>query len=140
MADDTILEAVRAIRPYLPELLADAGSAAELDRALADLLAGWEANPRAEDDALERLSGPPEVAEWAAAFLEAGVPPDVRVFVEHGERYSGLPGHGEAPPVPTRYACPEGDYVRWRRGAELVPDCPTHGVPLEPSGREPGAD
>lgn len=130
--DDVIIEAARAIRAYLPELVGTA-EAETIDRQLVDLLARAQDDPACVERILELLGRRDATAEWTAVLLESGYPPDVRELVEQRERYAGLAGHGEPPPAPRRYACPEGDFVRWRRGAEPLPTCPEHGLALEPS-------
>ncbi len=127
--DDAILEAMRTLRGYLPGLVGDA-EAGGIDRELADLLVSTADVAEVIDLGLQVLQRDEAVAEWAAAFLADGFPPDVRALIEERERYSGLPGLGEPPPAARRYACPNGDFVRWRRGAEPLPPCPTHSLPL----------
>jgi hypothetical protein len=129
--DDPMLEVGRAIRPYLADLLADPDAAAAADAHFAALLAEAREGRPVDVAILARLKADPELHRWAAAFLQHGAPPEV---VAEPER-----GPGEAPPgdvgaTPSRdvFACPEGDYVWWRRAVGLaVPVCPTHGLPLE---------
>ena len=126
---ERILEAARAIRSYLPTLL-DASSAAQTDAALAALIA----DPGDTGDVEERILGEFErhdaTAEWAAAFLEHGLPLEL---VRHGERgFYELAGHGEPVRTP-KFACPDGDYVWYRHAVgQSPPVCPTHHKVVEP--------
>jgi hypothetical protein len=141
------LEAGRAIRPYLLALAGD--QAAAIDTRLADLLtrddlAGVD---NAILDLLEPLSS---TRNWVSGFWRSGgIPPEVvrsvarRVAPEEAERQvrRGVLGGGAPGGDPViviagrRYACPQGDFVWYRvDGAENIPQCPTHKVPLEPKG------
>ncbi|GAA1261301.1 hypothetical protein GCM10009665_58830 [Kitasatospora nipponensis] len=136
--DEAILDALRTIRGYLPNLVG-AAEAAEIDRELADLLA----RPPLDTATvvargLEVLQRHNATLEWAATYLDSGYPPDIRALIEQRERYAGLPGQGDPPPAARRYRCPNGDYVRWRRGAEVLRPCPTHHLPLVPEPVVPG--
>jgi hypothetical protein len=133
--DDAVIEAARAIRPYLPELVP--GEAEAIDGELATLLASLPDDPAAPGKIEQRLLSPKPLLEWTATFLDGGEPPDVkelRTAVE--ERYAGLPGHGDPPPLPRKYVCPSGDYVRYRRGGEPLPPCPSDGLALVPADRD----
>jgi hypothetical protein len=127
--DEAVLEAARAIRPYLTELVGS--DANRVDTQIAALL-GEAATGRDDIDVsiLSLLREDQSTHAWAAAFLQAGLPPDV---VAIRERSIGLPGRPEASPAP-RYTCPEGDYVWYRRiVGDRVPSCPTHRITLQPS-------
>jgi hypothetical protein len=122
--EPAIREAARTIRSYLPSLL-DADAAAQVDGALVRLLA--------EDAAEERIVAEFEryeaTADWAADFLEHGVPPEFAGIAERS--YSEAPGHGERVRLP-KFACPHGDFVWYRHAVgETSPKCPTHGVVVE---------
>jgi hypothetical protein len=125
-APDPVVEAARAARPYLADLLGEDAHA--FDDELAALLN--EPVPSPED--IEALVvRRPEIHAWIAALVGDPElrPPDVC------DRGPGeLPGLGEPVAAP-RYACQHGDFVWYRRtiGAE-PPPCPTHGpcVRLEP--------
>ena len=119
-----IREAARTIRRYLPSLL-DADAAAQADSAFARLLA--------EDAPEERIVAEFEryeaTAEWAAGFVEHGVPPEFARIAERS--YSEAPGHGERVRLP-KFACPHGDFVWYRHAVgETPPTCPTHGLVVE---------
>src|SRR5262249_13445787 len=96
-----IREAARTIRSYLPSLR-DTDAAEKMDAALARL--------RAEDASDERIIAEFEryeaSADWAAAFVEYGVPPELASVAERN--YSEVPGYGERVRLP-KFACPHGD-------------------------------
>lgn len=137
--DDGIIEAGRAIRPYLQELV---GSkvAPELDGRIAALLsaAGADEVP----GSLRALLGE---REETAAFLEAVLadapqfrPPQVRRADARGWALRDMTVGFEAPagdiqPVghAARFVCPHGDFA-WYRPAlgTPLPPCPTHGPGL----------
>ena len=119
-----IREAARTLRSYLPRLL-DADAAAQLDAALAQLLAADASDERIVAE-LERYEA---TADWAADFVEHGVPPELAQIAERS--YSEPPGHGEQVSLP-KFACPQGDFVWYRHAVgEAPPTCPTHGVTVE---------
>jgi len=125
MSERDLRDAARAIRPYLPSLLEE-GAAAEVDATLAALLT----TDGSEDDVLAELESNDATAEWTAAFLEHGVPPELALVYERG--VEELPGYGEPVRTP-KYACPEGDYVWYRHAVgQQPPRCPTHGEVVEP--------
>ena len=127
---DAILEAGRAIRPHLPELLGD--EAAPFDARLAEALDADEPAARRADAVLAQLGARPACAEWVAAFLEQRVPPDLVPLAERS--VEPLPGGGEHVSA-DRYVCPRGDYTWYRRAVgQRVGRCPTHpDVALVPS-------
>lgn len=126
--DEQILEAARAIRPYLHELLGSEDGAEE-DRELAGILVAPESE--AATRIISRLERHEATADWAAAFLEHGVPPDVARVSERG--FEEAPGHGEVVRA-RRYSCPEGDFSWYRHAVgELPPTCPTHDCVVEPT-------
>jgi hypothetical protein len=67
MTELTLMDAARAIRPFLPELAGPA--AADLDQRLAALLAAADAGQDVEDQ-LAALLSEPSLAGWATDFLE----------------------------------------------------------------------
>ena len=126
--DETILELARAVRPYLSELVEEPRAAA-LDAEFAELLAEAPARGDVDERVLDLLGQSPALGDWAAAFLERGAPPEV-AYLEERSRLQGLAGEGEVVRAP-RYACPEGDFVFYRRSVgQAVPECPTHHLPL----------
>lgn len=128
--DRGVLEAARAIRPYLPDLVGPASD--RVDREIAILLA---AEGRGEDIAnqMRALLDADEVtADFVAEVLDDAPhyrPPDRQPDTLRGVQR--LPG--DVGPVlhAGRFACPHGDYV-WYRPAVSVstPPCPTHGAGL----------
>jgi hypothetical protein len=126
--DEDILEACRAIRPHLGELLG-ADLAEAVDRELAGLLARAEAGEKVENAMLGLLTRHGATREWTAHYLrsqEAGA-----ADAERG--YSPLPGTGSAISL-DRYACPEGDYEWFREDVDdPIPRCPAHDISLVPA-------
>ncbi|MGW7404857.1 hypothetical protein ACWGI9_14175 [Streptomyces sp. NPDC054833] len=127
-----VLEAARAIRPYLPELFSHAPErAGRLDTELARLLDPG-AGSGAAESVLRVLEGNPITQVWAAQFIDFGVPPE---FAGPGTRGPAGPvpsGDGEALRPGPKYVCPVGgDVVWWRRHiGQEVPRCATHGRTL----------
>ena len=130
--DRGVLEAARAIRPYLPKFVNPA-IAADVDAELAGLLA----RAAGGEDVEGRLWAVLKANEATRVFLDRVLDdaPDFRppqVVSELTSRYCGMPG--EPSPVPAdKFGCPHGDYV-WYRPEVGVPveHCPTHGCALEP--------
>jgi hypothetical protein len=139
--DDAVIEAARAIRPYLDRLADPPTSAAELDRQLADALNDRSTGRPATARQLRALLEEQEDTAWFLAEVLADAPHCRPPYHQHRYRR-----HRSAFPVPAgdpgpvdavRYACPRGDYV-WHRPeiGTPVPDCPTHHLPLADS--DPG--
>ena len=127
-SDDTvILDAARAIRPYLADLVG-LEEAESVDAELAELLAQAVAGRNVDDAILGALSADAVLRDWTAAFLQTRRPP----VADRGVR-SYEPLAGAAPPThPTVFACPYGDYVWYERSPRaLIPACPTHRCVLE---------
>jgi hypothetical protein len=129
--DDGVVEAARAVRPYLVEFLGTV-TARELDAELADLLA----RAAAGEDVEAGLRSALEAREATSVFLDRVLDdaPDFRpprVVSELTRRYSGLPGQ-RSPVRADKFYCPYGDYV-WYRSEVGVPveQCPTHHCTLE---------
>jgi len=139
-----VLEAGRAIRPYLAGLVGD--QAGRIDDHLGEILN--RPDPTAADtDILDVLDELQPTHDWVSGFYRAGgVPPEVVKAIQPGAesaeaenrvRIAILGGGASAgDPVLTipglRYACPFGDYVWYRLdAAEPVPMCPRHNVILE---------
>jgi hypothetical protein len=124
---EILVEAACAIRPYLPALLAE--EAVGFEAELAALLAEEGEPAGLEDKIVALLDSRVATREWAAGFLEHGLPPDLVQLAERG--FGELPGYGE-PVRADKYRCPFADYVWYRHAVgEAPPECPTHGVPLE---------
>jgi hypothetical protein len=119
--DQTILEAARAIRPYLARL--EVPDAARTDAMLAAALA------EDADHVLVVLRAHDATWQWFLDFAKTGLPPDVAILRERA--YDPMPGHGDPVSAP-RFECPRKDYVWYRRAVGQEPPlCPTHLVPLE---------
>lgn len=126
--DQEIFEAARAIRPYLPDLVGERAEAT--DHELAALLADVESQGT-DERILVLLEAERATREWAAAFFTNRCPPDIAEITERA--FGELPGHGE-PVAATKFECPQGDYVWYRRAVgQAVPACPTHDVTLKPA-------
>lgn len=127
--DEVVLEAARAVRPYLVKLVG-IKAAATVDAQLARLLAD-----AAGRDVEADLRGVLEAHEGTKVFVERVLedpehrPPDV---VSAASRYAGLSGQPLLIPRP-KFQCPHGDYVYYRQEkGESIPNCPTDNCPLEP--------
>lgn len=124
------LDAVRAIRPYLPELLTGEDSA-RYERDITELLRLVATDPDGSRERLDRLlRGNPATRQWMRLVLADPLlrPPDVQDWEERG-----VPALGSGLPVPAkRYVCPvDGNFARYQRVAgEDMGDCPDHGLPL----------
>ncbi len=131
MSDEQILEAARAIRPYLAELVGP--DADRVDEELAALLARSRDGEHGEVEGLilDCLMRNPATHDWAARFLIHQRPADAGT----GQRgYDPLGGEGELVAA-LRFACPEGgDTVWYRRSVgQKPPICTTHGLTLQPT-------
>jgi hypothetical protein len=125
--EEPILEAARAIRAYLPDLLGD--TALEVDRSIADLFSAGAAGAQITDELVSVLSEHTETRDWTAQLLSNGelLPPQISVLIDRGAAPPGDPGVVSA----VRYVCPQGDYVWYRTSvSEQVPSCPTHDATL----------
>jgi hypothetical protein len=135
IARNDILEAARAIRPYLADLLGPEGqdTAEAIDRDLAAGLVRAREGEDAEEDVAAVLADHPVTRNWAARFLELGYPPSLAPLSERaiGTGYAPPPGSGVVSAA--RFSCPEGDYVWFQRTVGTTPPaCPTHSVALVP--------
>jgi hypothetical protein len=121
--DESILDAARAIRPFLQELVPL--EAAELDKHLADLLAQAVQGEKVTNKIVKGLSNRDSTREWVAQFLKEGAPPVSRAS-------GSLPPPGDPKPVlAPKYVCPQGDYTWYQMSAgSIIPSCPTHHVSL----------
>ena len=81
--DEVVLDAARAIRGDMPDLLGSTGEesslGARLDAELAALLAAADRGADVTGEILHRLNGLPVTQAWTLAFLTYGVPPDLAV-------------------------------------------------------------
>jgi hypothetical protein len=124
VTDEDVLEAARAIRPYLPDLAPDVGE--QLDGDLAALLSAAADGDDVRLDVARLLRSEPATREWTQEFLRLRQPPEVV------KAFEPAPGHGA--PVPAlKFVCPLGDYVRYAAGVgERIESCPSHRLPLVP--------
>jgi len=134
-ASDGILEAARAIRPYLDGLVGPAAD--ELDNDIAALLTRARRGEEVSASLRELMDSRPatrlflmEVFHDRPYYRPPQIQPDYRTS------RSGTPGShataGEPEPVRAdRYTCPDEDYV-WYRPAigTPIPVCPTHKTSL----------
>lgn len=137
-----ILHSARAIRPYLPELLAP--RVAEVDYRLARLLALAESEVDVVASVQEVLVDRPRTRAWMDHFVRHKSPPylydplvgtvalelDLPVVLTTAEDVAP-PGLIEAHEPLAKYACPEGDWAWYQQSVgQPVPPCPTHGRQL----------
>lgn len=128
--NDGVLEAARAIRPYLNDLVGS-GLAGMLDSRIADHLTG-SADESTVASQLRAMLEEQEDTAWFLSRVLADKPHYRPPY--HQPTYqrdivspAGDPGLVEA----DRYACPRGDYVWYRPDVGIpVPDCPTHHILL----------
>jgi hypothetical protein len=134
-ADEGVIEAARAIRPHLNDLVGPA-TAEFLDRRIVDQLTG----PADRTHIASRLRALLEERQHTAWFLGRVLSdrplyrPPYHQPTYHRDIVSPAGDPGIV--VADRYACPQGDYVWYR--PELgtpVPDCPTHHILLTRSER-----
>jgi hypothetical protein len=130
--DEGVLEAGRAVRTYLEELVGR-GDARALDERIADLLAS-DARGHNVTSGLREL-----LAEHVSDFLEAVLedkpefrPPRVQPeFMSTHRIFQPLPGDVDPVLHAGKYVCPHGDYVWYRPYVGTpIPPCPTHGPVL----------
>jgi hypothetical protein len=137
--DEGVLEAARAIRWYLADLVGPA--AEEVDRQLAEALA---VTAGGGEDVEVRLRSLLNSYEGTRVFLEAVLedapeyrPPQVRPVFQRGLGYSPLPGE-QGPIDADKFCCTYADYVWYRQGVGVpIPECDTHHVALVPCKPEP---
>lgn len=128
--NDGILEAARAIRPYLNDLVSPA-AAGSLDRRIADQLTSL-ADRAASADHLRVILEEQEDTAWFMSRVLSDKPlyrPPYHqpVYKRDVVSPAGDPGFIEA----DRYACPRGDFVWYRPDVGTpVPDCLTHHAAL----------
>jgi hypothetical protein len=125
---DGVLEAARAIRPYLDELLGD--DAAPFDDQVAALLAAAHTGADVTGPLQILLGSREATVEWVEEVLDDPQcrPPDFQpTDTRSYESPTGLVGLV----IAGKYACPYGDFV-WYRPAVDVPvlPCRTHGPVL----------
>ena len=131
--DEGVLEAARAIRPYLDRLVESPDAAAELDRQLADEL-GNVSDPSATARRLRILLEQDEDTAWFVGRVLADAPDHRPPYYQPGYHTRGIasPRGDPMPIAAARYNCPvRGDYVWYRPDVGTpVPRCPTDDVLL----------
>jgi len=128
LEEQEVLDAARAIRPHLPDLVGD--KAGEMDEQLQRLLTRSEAGETVKIDILRVLSQQDATRQWANDLLK--VP-------QRDRSYEGLPGKVQKVSVP-KYVCPRGDGTPWYRFSigDQVPLCPNHHIALIEAPRSGG--
>jgi hypothetical protein len=125
--DDGVLEAARAIRPYLSDLVGPAKAGA-LDRRIADHLAG----PAVSVAELRSLLEEQEDTAWFLSRVLSDRPRYRPPYHQPAATRGIVSPAGDPALIEAdRYSCPRGDYVWYRpEVGSPVPDCPTHGLSL----------
>ena len=131
--DEGVLEAARAIRPYLDRLVESPDAAADLDRQLADEL-GQVSDPPASARRLRVLLGQHEDTAWFLGRVLADAPDYRPPYHQPGyiTRGTASPAGDAMPIAAARYNCPVcGNYVWYRPDVGTpVPRCRTDGMLL----------
>ncbi|HZC98624.1 MAG TPA: hypothetical protein VFA46_00015 [Actinomycetes bacterium] len=131
-AAGSVIEAAKAIRYYLPELL-DADRPDEVDHRLLVLLRQEDQGTDVEAQIVDVLMAQKPTWHWAATFVESGLPPG---FPQATRGPARLPGMG-SPVRARRYVCPVDGLFSWYRqtAREEIPCCKDHPtMRLVPSG------
>ncbi|HLM89367.1 MAG: hypothetical protein ACLPN6_31160 [Streptosporangiaceae bacterium] len=131
-----LLEAARAIRPYLPDLVGPAAD--QVDHEIAELLAAhgrgdnvipalWSLLARhaaTRDFVTEVLADEPH-------YRPPGLQPGYQCPAERGTPGTHLIAGNVGPVHVGKYLCPKDDYIWYRPAVGVtVPLCPTHGRDL----------
>ena len=131
--DEGVLEAARAIRPYLTDLVDSPDAAAELDRQLADEL-GQVSDPPTSARRLRILLEQHEDTAWFLDKVLADAPDYRPPYHQPGYHTRGIASPpGDAMPIAAaQYNCPVcGNYVWYRPDVGTpVPRCQTDDVLL----------
>jgi hypothetical protein len=130
--NDGVVEAGRAIRPYLVELVGPA--AGDFDERIAHLLNSGGPSNELATALRDLLNG----HEATSAFLEAVLfdapqyrPPAVQSDYVRSRGYQGPPGEVGVVLHAGKYVCPYGDFVWYRPSVGTdIEECPTHGPGL----------
>jgi hypothetical protein len=127
--DEGVLEAARAIRPYLTDLVDSPDAAADLDQQLADEL-GQVSDSSASARRLRLLLEQQEDTAWFLGRVLADAPDHRPPYLQPGYLTRGGIASllGDAMPIAAvRYNCPAcGNYVWYRPDQGTpVPHCPT---------------
>lgn len=129
--NDGVLEAARAIRPYLKDLVDDPAAAGILDRRIAEQLTG-PADRAAAATRLRALLEGQEDTAWFLSRVLSDKPHYRPPYYQPAYQRSIVSPAGDVSQVEAdRYTCPRGDYVWYRPEIGTpVPDCPDHHIPL----------
>jgi hypothetical protein len=126
--DEALLEAARAIRWYLGDLMGD--EAPRFDAEIAALLAAAYTGADITASLRSLLDSHEATGEWVSEVLADPLhrPPDYQPADTRGfDSLAGLIG----PVSAGKYACPQGDFVWYRPAVGVpVPPCGTHGPGL----------
>ena len=126
---EDIIQAARAIRPYLVHLLSDQTRADKVGEWLDTLLAQAQSGVNIDNLILDAIAQNPEIREWMNKALK----PVDESALKGDPRLPGKPG-----PVPAtqKFICQEnGCTFTWTRryATQPVPPCPQHNRPLDPA-------
>ena len=129
--NDGVLEAARAIRYYLKDLVIDPAKAGTLDRRIADQLTS-RADRTATASRLRALLEGQEDTAWFLNRVLTDKPHYRPPYHQPAYQRDIVSPAGELSQVEAdRYACPVGDYVWYRPDIGTpVPECPDHHIPL----------
>lgn len=133
---DSVLQAARAIRPYLPALL-DIAVAHRLEQQLNSLLPTVADESDADQQILALLQEQAVTREWLRLYLEEQRPAED--ILKQMRTYYPLSENKGAIASP-RYLCPVASCNRdWyrHRPEEAIPECPIHGVPMVRVSKQP---
>lgn len=132
--DDAVIEAARAIRPYLERLADSPVAARELDQHLSDALNGRLDLPGTTHRLRILLDGQQDTAWFLAEVLADAPhcrPPYYQPRYQRHQTRIPTPAGDPGPVDATRYTCPHGDYVWYRPDVGTpVPACATHDIQL----------
>lgn len=129
--DDGVLEAARAIRPYLENLVDEPAVARNLDRRIAEQLTG-QGDQAATASRLRALLEEHEDTAWFLSRVLTDRPRYRPPYQQPRDRRDIVSPAGDVGLIGAdRYACPEGNFVWYRPDIGTpVPDCPDHHLPL----------
>jgi hypothetical protein len=125
----TVLQAARMIRPYLPELL-EVSAANEIAQHLDPILRQTSHSEADAQAVLAILESTDITQEWLRLSLEEHRSPDDILKILW--TYQPLPGKSGAIASP-RYRCPVSScHQHWYRRhlEDTIPNCPIHGVQM----------
>jgi hypothetical protein len=129
--NDGVLEAARAIRPYLKDLIDDPAVAGNLDRRIAEQFTD-QADQAATASRLRVLLEKQEDTAWFMNRVLTDKPHYRPPYHQPAYQRDIVSPAGDFGLIEAdRYVCPAGDYVWYRPDIGTpVPDCPDHHIPL----------